>query len=300
MNKPNFIIAGEAKAGTTALYSYLTQHPDVFVCEPKEPRYFAFQGARPSFTGYMDEEWVNETTIYDRASYYRLFEQANGMKSVGEASPVYVHIPGCASAIAKELPDVKIIILLRNPVRLAFSAYQHMARVGVEKLTFEQALDQEDERIENNWAWHWRYRSLGFVAKNIESFLQHFPRDQILFLNYDEFQSDNMASLKRVCDFLEIESDFDFKPTRVNVNVRARLVWLGNMLRARDNHIKNFLRAILPKPVRQRMGEMAMKLNSAPMKETISDETYRSLLSIYRRDIEETERLTHLDLKKWY
>lgn len=76
MTKPNFIIAGEAKAGTTALYAYLGQHHEVFMCEPKEPRYFAFRNRRPDFAGPMDEDWVNQTTIYTRDDYFKLADRA--------------------------------------------------------------------------------------------------------------------------------------------------------------------------------------------------------------------------------
>lgn len=296
--RPNFIIVGEGKAGSTALYSYLTQHPDVFMCEPKEPRYFAFRNRRPDFAGLMDEEMFNRSAIYKRDDYYKLFENAVGKVAIGEASPVYIHMPGCAAAIAEELPGVRIIVLLRQPAQLAFSAYQHMVRLGLEKLSFEDALAAEPERIRLNWALHWRYAQLGFVAGNIEEFVGSFPREQIFFIKYDDFNQDNYAVLQQVCTFLGIASDFNFAETRTNVNARPRLVWLRKLEMTRNDRLRKFVHRILP--VRVRLGiRTALNFNMRPVQARPSPITEKKLTARYREDILKCQTLTGLNLVNW-
>lgn len=295
---PNFIIAGEGKAGSTALYSYLTQHPEVFMCEPKEPRYFAFRNRRPDYAGLMDEETFNRGAIYQRDDYYKLFESAAGKLAIGEASPVYIHTPGCAAAIAEELPDVKIIVLLRQPTQLAFSAYQHMVRLGLEHLSFEDALAAEPERIRLNWALHWRYGQLGFVSENIEKFLQHFPKEQILFIKYDDFNQDNFAVLRQVCTYLGIASDFNFAATRTNVNARPRLVWLRKLEMTRNDQLRKLVHRILPVRVRLAI-RTALNFNMRPVQERPSLITEKKLTARYREDILKCQTLTGLNLVNW-
>ena len=303
MARPNFIVAGEAKAGTTAMYVYLSQHPDVFMSESKEPRYFAFRGKRPDFRGPMDEEWFNQTTVYEKDAYYELFKHSSDKKAVGEASPIYMHVPGCAQAIAEELPDVKIIVLLRHPIELAFSAYQHMSRGGHETLSFEDALQEEPRRIENNWAWHWRYSSLGFVAGNIASFLECFPRKNILFLKYDDFQADNLSTLKRVAAFLGLSDEFEFKPTQANVNAKVRWGWMNgwiNNLFMKENHwLKRLCRLFIPRKTLRSIGGKVRNLIMRPMSKEISNATYQKLLNVYADDIRLTQELTGLKLDSW-
>jgi hypothetical protein len=299
MKRPNLIIAGEAKAGTTALHAYLGQHPEVFMCRPKEPRYFAFRDRRPDFAGPMDEEWFNRTTVYARDDYYRLFEASGDKSVIGEASPIYMHIPGCAAAIAEELPQTKLIILLRNPAELAFSAYQHMVRKGGEQQDFERALEEEPGRAGRNWAWHWRYSQLGFVADNIEAFRKYFPREQVFFIKYDDFHDDNSAVLRHICEFLDISGDFPFRKTRANVNARPRVDWMREFAMNRDHWLKQIFRPLLPYQLRRGLINAVRRINMREVKVKIDSRTKARLTEMYAEDIRRCEELTGLDLKEW-
>jgi len=130
MSRPNFLIVGAGKSGTTTLADWLRQHPQVFIPAVKELNYFA---GIPDLLGRPNKTW---------GAYLSNFEPAGDAAAIGEASPSYLSTPDAAARIRDRLPDVKIIILLRNPVDRAFSSY-HGAKMGGRDrhTTFERAID---------------------------------------------------------------------------------------------------------------------------------------------------------------
>ena len=130
---PDFLIVGAQKSGTTSLYSYLCLHPHIRSAFVKEAHYFDLNYDKP-------------------LSWYRAFFPGKGSSKdpvqTGEASPQYMFHPHAPERIARDLPGVRLIMLLRNPVHRAYSHYQHQVRVGREKLSFEEAIEKEEERIE--------------------------------------------------------------------------------------------------------------------------------------------------------
>ena len=120
---PNFFILGAAKSGTTALQQYLVQHPDIFMSEPKEPHFFAFPGMRLEFMGPGDDETINRNAITDRNEYYKLFEKSGKARMRGEASVSYLYYSQTAKNIKKAHPEARLLMVLRNPARRAFSAF---------------------------------------------------------------------------------------------------------------------------------------------------------------------------------
>ena len=112
---PNFFIIGAGKSGTTSLYHYLKQHPQIFMSPVKEPKYFAFAGQRLNYTGPGDARIVPETTT-TREAYLDLFREAGDQSAVGEASTVYLGpINGTAQRIAQQVPEARIVAILRQP-----------------------------------------------------------------------------------------------------------------------------------------------------------------------------------------
>src|SRR3954462_1224231 len=124
IRKPNFLIVGAAKSGTTSLFEYLRGHPDVFMPDVKEASYFAGAGVK------------------NEADYLALFREAGPARAVGEASGAYLYLPDTARAIHDLLgPRVRIIVILRNPIDMAYSLWGHMVREGGEQLGFFDALE---------------------------------------------------------------------------------------------------------------------------------------------------------------
>ena len=113
MRLPNFLIIGAAKSGTSSVFAYLGQHPQVFASPSKEPNYFALADQRVAFTGPGDEI-INQASITDVRQYQALFRTAKSASAVGEASTLYLYSPAAAAAIRRHIPDVRIIAILRD------------------------------------------------------------------------------------------------------------------------------------------------------------------------------------------
>ena len=193
---PDFLILGAQKAGTTALYAYLRWHPDVTGPSFKEVSYFDRHYAQ-------SERW------------YRAHLPLRPQGLVGEASPSYLFHPLAPQRVVELLPDARLIALLRNPVERAVSHYQHEVALGREPLSFEEAIEQEDERMRGElerirseptyfsypW-WNYTYVARGRYADQLERWYASFPREQLLVLLTDELSADTGATYRRVLDFL--------------------------------------------------------------------------------------------------
>ena len=131
MREPDFFIVGAAKSGTTSLYSYVRQHPEVFLPSMKEPRFFV----DPDYFG--GDALGHLTQVRDLDEYLGLFAGAPECARVGEASPVYLYSRGTAERIRGFRPDASIVAILRNPVDRAYSHYWLHVRLGAERLSFE-------------------------------------------------------------------------------------------------------------------------------------------------------------------
>ena len=133
MTMPNFLIIGAMKSGTTALYYYLEQHPEIYMSPVKEPNFFSSQ------------ERENAAGAVARIGNYRdLFRGVSGETAIGEASHSYLYEPGAAAEIRRYAPEAKLIAILRNPIDRAYSHFLHMVRSGTEPLDdFAQALQEE-------------------------------------------------------------------------------------------------------------------------------------------------------------
>ena len=144
---PNFLIVGAAKAGTTSLFEYLGEHPQIFTPAKKEPKFFSY-GCYPSPLKGPGDDLVESQIVKNFDEYKKLFDNSDAYPLRGEASPDSLYYwNGAIPKIKKILGDVKIIIMIRNPANRAFSNYMHLIRDGRETLNFEAALDAEEYRI---------------------------------------------------------------------------------------------------------------------------------------------------------
>jgi hypothetical protein len=203
---PDFIIAGAAKAGTTSLWWYLVEHPHVIPPMKKEVCYFDVNFHRGI-------NWYRMHFPLDRTARSVVGPQHGAL--TGESSPYYMFHPLAPARIAATLPDVKIIMLLRNPVDRAFSHYQLKVKRRHETLSFDEAIEAETERlagehekIVNNpryySAAHDRssYLARGLYLEQIQRWQQYFPRKRLLVLESGEFFRQTADVYQRVLDYL--------------------------------------------------------------------------------------------------
>lgn len=299
---PNFVIAGMAKSGSSSVHNYLCQHPEIFMCPLKEPRFFAFDGNRPDYAGPFDEEMFNRWVIYKKNEYEQLFAGSEAYKAVGESS-LYVHFKGSAKTIFRYKPEMKFIFILRNPVERAFSLYLHMVRDGYEKLTFRDALTVEDERIKENWSSPFRYFQHGLVADGIRDYFSYFPKDQFYFVRYEDLKQNNLQTIQGMCAFLGVDPHYDFFSLQTNVGGVAKNKWLHAVLyrvAGKDNALKRLIRPLLDEPRRIWLREMVDKVIRYNLRKChMSNEDHAFLLEKYADDIKQTSVLSGLDLSDW-
>jgi Sulfotransferase family len=296
---PNFLMIGAQKSGTTAIYAYIAQHPQVFTSEIKEPGFFAFEGQPPDFAGPEDAKG-ERYRVRDLARYQSLFRETRGKSRYGEASNVYLYVPEAPSRIRSHIPDAKLIAILRDPVDRAISAYRHLVRDGREPLaTFEAALAAEPERIAAHWHPHWHYRQRGFYHAQLARYYDLFRRDQIAVYTYDDFRAEPRRVLSSIFRFLEIDADFQpDMAVRHNVSGLPKSRLLHRLL-AGPSATKDFLKRLVPAGPRQRIRAAIMERNIVAREPTVALATQRALRNDYRDDILKLETLLSRDLSMW-
>lgn len=202
---PNFLVIGAAKAGTTALHYYLAQHPDIYMSETKEIRFFPFENHIPNFCGPDDHLDSVVTKIED---YRAFFEATADYPARGEASPIYLYYARAAERIQHHIPDVKLIVILRHPADRAYSHYLMLKRIGLEHLSFPEALAAEDQRVSDSWKHHWHFRRRGLYAAQLKPYFDIFKREQFRIYLYEDFTSDTIGVLQDIFRFLGVDDTF--------------------------------------------------------------------------------------------
>ena len=230
---PNFFVLGAAKSGTTALYDYLRQHPDIYMSPRKETNFFALMGRRPDYRGPGDAETINALSISMKADYLAQFADVTAERAVGEASPLYLYDPAVPARIRHCLPHAKLVVILRQPADRAFSAFLHTRRDGREPVDdFERALALEDARVAAGWEHLWHYWRMGLYGAQVRRYRQLFPADQLHVVLYDEFCANPEGVLASIFRFLGVEYRF-FPATNVearpNASVQGRALLPADM-----------------------------------------------------------------------
>lgn len=207
---PDFVILGTQKGGTSSLYAYLLQHPQVLSATTKEVHFFDTQYERGL-------RWYR--SHFPTRAEVDHHEQALQRRVVtGEASPYYLFHPHAPDRMVETLPDARLIVLLRDPVARAYSHYRHMVKKQREPLSFEEAIAREGERLRGelermyadpsyvsyNHA-HYSYRTRGHYLDQLEAYAARFGREQILVLKSEDFFSDVQGVYDRVLDFLGLD-----------------------------------------------------------------------------------------------
>jgi hypothetical protein len=185
---PNFLIIGAARSGTSTLYAYLRSHPDIYLRESKrpEPHFFFKPSEYAKGLGYYEEKW---------------FPREGKWRAVGEASTSYLCGPDVPALIARDLPGVHLIAILRNPIDRAYSNYWHGVRSGIETLDFGTAVDQEAERtqaIEGTPLGElkpYSYIARGFYFAQLSNYLRFFDRDRLTILTFEQLREAPRALL---------------------------------------------------------------------------------------------------------
>ena len=286
--KPNFLIAGASKAGTTSLHEYLAQHPDIFMSTFKEPNYFV--------PGYGYEKWED---------YLALFRGARNQKAIGESSTGYLYCDESPPWIKSTLDPVKIILMLRNPARRAASLYWWMVREGYEDApNFAEALEREPSRARDpefrancpQFFPDYLYYTTGLYREQVERFLETFGPDGVQIYLFEEFAADPHATCREIFGFLGVDPDFE---PAIAIHNEGRLPASPRLQFWLRNRAPRYFR-FLPARFRRAIVDPLMTLNtrrgSTPQRDLESE---HRLLERYRADIRKLEQLLGRDLSIW-
>lgn len=302
MALPTFVVIGAAKSGTTALYNYLGQHPEVYMTPREEPSFFAFADQAPRFRGPGDTEAsVNYTTITSRAEYEELFAGAKPAQARGDISPVYLYWPGTAERLASLVPDVRIVAVLRHPLDRAYSAFMHACRESKEPVSdFRAALLAEPARIADNYGFLWRYNDLGRYAGQLRSYLEVFPREQVLITLYDDLAADPHGLCARVQDFIGVDPFF-VPDTSIKHNMsgipRSRMLY--RLLRS-GSWVAEGARRVAHLVGDDRLKRLQTRLRGGLLRREELDPALRDeLLGEWEEEIQQVAALTGHDLEHW-
>lgn len=293
---PDFLLIGAAKSGTTSLFEYLNQHPEVFVPAKKELFYFSFGNKKPTYT---NSNFLSMLT-WKRVDYIEEFQNTKG-KIIGECSTSYLYTSSETIANIKELygeqaKDLKIMVILRNPVDRAFSHYTHLVRNGLETLSFEEAIHAENISKRKNEIWGFDYIEYGNYGTQLSNFIQEFPQTKV-FLFEDLKMPENL--LLELQAFLKLQTPFSaskiesFNPSGIPKHKRTL-----NLLR--DRKIKRVLKWFTPKKLSFKLKStrdqwMAKTMTRIQMK----PETKQMLIAQYSEEIDKLAQLIQRPLNHW-
>ena len=203
--RPDFLVIGAPKAGTTALHAALAQHPDVFVSDPKEPKYWLCDGAPPPAWCGPGDKHSQQEWIWRADRYFPLFEPAAEHQVRGESTPFYLWSRGAHRRIAEALPEVKLVAVVRDPIDRAYSNWMHLWSDGLEPISdFVTAFEREDERVRAGWAPFWRYGGLGRYGEQLQHLHSYVDPARILVVRYRDLVDAPGATVDRVSRFLGI------------------------------------------------------------------------------------------------
>jgi hypothetical protein len=292
---PNFLIIGAAKAGTTSLYSYLAQHPSVFMCPLKEPNFFSYEGKEVETAGPLDDEYIT-----DLGTYTRLFEGVTDEVSVGEASVAYLHRRDAPAQIRRHIPDVKLIAVLRDPVDRAYSSFLHLRREGKEPLRdFHEAIDAEEFRMRANWNPLFYYTSVGLYGTQLGRYLQHFSREQVRVYLYEDFSANPLGIMRDIFGYLGVDERVTPDvSTKYNVSVLPRSRRLHEFLRSPPGWVRSVARVLLPATAR-RQTYLRLHRRNTVTAPPLSAESRGWLLPRFEREILAVQSLIGRDLSAW-
>ena len=291
-NLPNFLIVGAAKAGTTSLYEYMRQHPNIFMPEWKELSFFIGDPFGPLHR------------VKKPQFYYRVFADTHNCKAVGEASTSYLFDTDAPDIIFKKLGLIQIIIILRDPVAMSYSLYNHQVRKEGETISdFESALAAENQRRqslgfrESCYGWHanYYYYHRGLYFEQVKRYLDRFGKKHVKILLFDELTKTPVPVVQDLYRFLSV--DDSFVPAIKVHNPAGGILNIPRFWKDTGLFLKTF-QFVFSKNLVKKMPHLCRNLGRKPPLPINSDTAHR-LRKNFENDICRLEDLIGKDLSAW-
>jgi hypothetical protein len=296
-NLPDFIVPGAAKSGTTTLYKLLQQHPSIYFPKgKKEPFYFSFGGKKPDYT---DHEFVSNM-VWNTQEYVNLFKDAPKSSLLGDASTSYLYtaensIANMQMLYGEKVRDVKVFIILRNPIYRAYSHYTYLVRNGLEDLSFEDAINPECIASRKRIRWGYDYIQYGMYYEQVSAFMKSFDFCEV-------YLTEDLKDAQGVCN--KIFKSMGLEPVAVRRDVNANPSGIPKNQTAvnllRKNKVLKSIVGLFPERFKSSMlirrDKMMEKLLD---KEEMKPSAKAYLREAFSEDIDKLATLINRDLSHW-
>lgn len=294
---PTFIIIGAPRAGTTSLFHYLRQHPQITLSNIKETNFFSCLASQAE-----GEYLIKPNTpwpIKNISQYQALFNTNRNTKAIGEASPMYLFTPGAPQQIAAYIPDVRLILILRNPIDRAYSAFLKNTLEGFESRTFEDAIREEIENPVKLIRSDKNYARTGLYFRHLSEYLKFFDISQLRIDLYENFVYSQPEFLSNVFEFIGV--DDKFKPnTSVQFNKAIPSLIKKNSHRRKIKSVTEYFRNFIPQTLYFSLLNFKNKVdNSVASYPPVSRGMRLVLRDYFTSDVENLQKLLRRDLSHW-
>ena len=320
--KPNLFIVGAPKSGTTALWSYLSTHPDIYSAGAKQEDSPSENGTVATrdrgvpqgkeYYYFGSDLRSNSTVRRSLDSYMAAFAGASDERYLIDASPMYLCSERAAQEIAAFAPDARAIAMLRNPVDMMYSLHGEALFQGDEDIAdFKEALAAEDDRRQGNRIpptcqgalWSLFYRDVARYAEQVERFFNALGRDRVHVIMFDDFVADPVAAYRATLAFLDLEVDDDHQPdfAVVNAHTAPRSGAVVRMLRHPPPVLRSVTRSLVrSQATRRTLGLRAQQLNARRReRQPLQPDLRRDLQAELAEDVRRLGRLLDRDLSSW-
>lgn len=282
---PNFYLVGAPKAGTTSLFAYLGQHPQVYTSAVKEPCYFADEVTELRKAG----------IVWDRNDYLKLFAGAREGQAIGEGSVIYLGSPTAAANIAAATPDARILMMLRDPPERAFSQYLQYRTSGNVRVSFGEQIRRGVKSSGGKIGKDYPFLEFGLYYEQVSRYLRLFPRARVHVAFYDDFRREPARSVRDILEFLGVDPNFEIDFSQRHNQPRVpRFGTAGYILKRLGIWQRG--RRMIPRALVPLLRPLALAPREALTMEP-KDREY--LVAHYRENIRSLEGLVNRDLGSW-
>jgi len=298
MKTPNFFIVGAPKCGTTSLYQWLRQHPDVFMPEKKEPKWFCHDLREASKENGSEHLFP----VWNEDEYRDLFADTQDEKAVGEASTYYLYSQTAPEAIKAFNPKAKIIIMLRDPVEQIISSYNFSVQKGHETAgSLQDALELETKRKESPPAGKmpksYLYSEKAQFTNHIKRWQKYFDDSQIKIILLDDMKDRPEEIYQDTLNFLGVE-ETDFTPefSQENTGGSPRFRWLNKAIKHPSSPIRK-VAELIPKSLAKQIRDTLNAVLLTKNKQGVSESTRKKLKKTFQPEVTKLSKLLDRDLR---
>lgn len=299
-NLPSFLFAGTAKSGTTSIYHYLRQHPDVAI--PMKETFYFLRDVYSNIHLPYPAQRHPEDLVLNHADYFGLYQNLSE-KVTGEIGTGYLYhhkesIPLIREVLGK---DLKILIILRNPADRCFSSYMHFVKDLHEPLSFTDSLLEEAQRKKDGWDFMWMHKDLGFYAEQVKAFKDAFVNVKVII--YEEFIMNPEEGMNEIFEFIGVSPLQTMAAEKIfNPSGEARFKALQKFI-THENWLKKAVRPVFrlffSKEKREKIRKNA-KAKNLTKGQKLNPEVRKRLMAEYMSDILQLESILNRDLGIWY